>query len=314
MKKDIAYFKLRLKKVCYYLSETIKISLPADKKLNNIQNDLIDNPKILDRVNYYCKDMPKYLTSDDAVEVGKFKKSKSFAYYADTKRIVKNFPKNYKFNYVFGDVVHIPETPSFVKSRPISDGNQNSVLLKLNAIRHYQFLEDKTHFIDKKGVAVWRGHIHQEHRTILVNKFYANELCNIGHCDDEKDYEESYKGFLSVDEQLQYKYIISIEGKDVATNLKWIMSSNSLCFMRKPRFETWYMEGKLVAGVHYVQLKDDFSDLEEKIIYFNKNADEALVIIANAQAYTKQFLDKKTEEVIGVMVAEKYFKMSKQLM
>jgi hypothetical protein len=83
--------------------------------------------------------------------------------------------------------------------------------------------------------------------------------------------------------------------------------------MRRPRYETWFMEGRLQAGFHYVELNDDFSDLEEKVAYYNSNPEEALKIINNAQNYILQFLDEESEEALGVLVAEKYFKASGQL-
>ena len=311
--KDIAYVKQRIKKIYYYLSETIKINLPPNQRVIKLQNSFKDSPEMVDRLNYYCKDLPNFNVSKKATSIHIFKKTKSFAYFADTKRIIRYFSKQFKFDYLFGDIIHIPAIPSFLKSRPISDDNRNSVLLKLNSIRHYQFIDDGTMFVNKKNIAVWRGHIYQEHRQILVDKFHSNKLCDVGHCDDKKSQEASYKGFLSIDEQLTYKYIISVEGKDVATNLKWIMSSNSLCFMRKPRYETWFMEGRLQANHHYVELEDDFSDLEEKISYYNSNPEKALEIISNAQSYILQFLDAESEEALGVLVAEKYFKASGQL-
>ncbi|WP_438467358.1 glycosyl transferase family 90 [Marinomonas sp. PE14-40] len=311
--KDIAYVKQRIKKIYYYLSETVKINLPVEKFHTSDFLDLKKNDYVVDRVNYYCKDQSNFLVSENAVKIANFRKMKSFAYYADTKKIVRRFSKKLKFDFLFGDIIYVPDTPSFLKSRPISNKNQNSILLKLNSIRHYQFVEDKIEFENKNELAVWRGHIHQEHRVLLVEKFHTNRLCNIGHCDEKKAFEASFKGFLSKEEQLKYKYIISVEGKDVATNLKWIMSSNSLCFMCKPRYETWFMEGRLKAGFHYVELKDDFSDLEEKISFYNKNPDKALEIIKNAQTYTKQFLDENMEEIIGLLVAEKYFIQSQQL-
>jgi hypothetical protein len=73
------------------------------------------------------------------------------------------------------------------------------------------------------------------------------------------------------------------------------------------------MEGRLRAGFHYVELNDDFSDLEEKVAYYNSNPEEAHAIIKNAQNYTLQFLDEESEEALGVLVAEKYFKASGQL-
>ena len=38
----------------------------------------------------------------------------------------------------------------------------------------------------------------------------------------------------------------------------WAMSSNSVCVMPKPKYESWFMEGKLKDGVHYIKVKDDF--------------------------------------------------------
>ena len=49
-------------------------------------------------------------------------------------------------------------------------------------------------------------------------------------------------------DNLNYKFILAIEGYDVATNLKWIMSSNSLAVMPRPTYATWFMEGTLIPG------------------------------------------------------------------
>ncbi len=49
--------------------------------------------------------------------------------------------------------------------------------------------------------------------------------------------------FMSIDEQLGHKFIMCIRGNDVATNLKWVMSSSSIAVMPRPDVESWYMEG-----------------------------------------------------------------------
>lgn len=121
-----------------------------------------------------------------------------------------------------------------------------------------------------------------------------------------------HKQFMSVDEQLNYQFVVSVEGVDVATNLKWIMASNSLCLMRRPRFETWFMEGTLVPGYHYVQLRDDHSDLLENVEYYRQHPNEAEAIIANANRYVAQFMDSKREELIALLVVEKYLQLSDQ--
>ena len=112
---------------------------------------------------------------------------------------------------------------------------------------------------------------------------------------------------------MKYRYIISIEGNDVASNLKWIMASNSLCLMPAPVYETWFMEGTLQPGLHYVQLRSDFADLEEKILHYEKHPDQAREIVRNANAYVKQFAHRRREQVLSLLVLYKYFALTGQL-
>lgn len=72
------------------------------------------------------------------------------------------------------------------------------------------------------------------------------------------------------------------------------------------------MEGPLQGGVHYIEIKDDYSDLEEKIRYYSTHPEEAKAIIRNAQAFVDQFRDKEREELISLLVLEKYFRHTRQ--
>jgi hypothetical protein len=92
------------------------------------------------------------------------------------------------------------------------------------------------------------------------------------------------------------------------------MSSNSLAVMPKPKFETWFMEGTLKPNYHYVLIKDDFSDLEERMNYYINHPEEALEIIKNAHEYIDQFRNTKREELISLLVLEKYFYRTGQRM
>jgi hypothetical protein len=83
--------------------------------------------------------------------------------------------------------------------------------------------------------------------------------------------------------------------------------------MVKPTYETWFMEGLLIPNHHYVLLKDDYSDLEEKIKYYSEHIDEALTIIKNANGHVEQFKDQKREDAISLLVLKKYFEKSGQL-
>ncbi len=74
------------------------------------------------------------------------------------------------------------------------------------------------------------------------------------------DLQDTYTG-MSLYDHLHYRYIMALEGNDVATNLKWIMSSNSIAVMPRPTCETWFMEGRLIPNYHYIEIADDFHDL-----------------------------------------------------
>ncbi|MCR9444792.1 glycosyl transferase family 90 [Vibrio alginolyticus] len=306
-------------KLPYYFSNALSILIPrfvyraqAKRLLSNLTE--AEQHRCLERVNYYNKcETPFSVDSREQnySTIDTFKKTKGWTYFFDLRQVVRYFPSSFAFNYINGDVTHIPNVPSFIKSRPIFGNNQNSVVLKLNQVRHFKFIDDPVRYQDKKDMVAWRGVGFQPHRKKVIHAFYNHPQCNIGQTRpvEGKPWE---KGFMSIEEQLQYKFLLCIEGNDVATNLKWAMSSNSLVIMSKPKYETWFMEGKLEAGVHYVEVKDDYSDLPEKMDYYLANEQEALAIIENAHQWVEQFKDKRKERLISLMVADKYFALSQQ--
>jgi hypothetical protein len=137
-------------------------------------------------------------------------------------------------------------------------------------------------------------------------------LCNIGQVNRDNQEGKYLVEKMTIDEQLDYKFILSLEGNDVATNLKWIMSSNSLAVMPRPKFETWFMEGTLVPNYHYILINDDYSDLEERLKYYIEHTEETLGIVSNANEYVNQFRNKKREDVISLLVLDKYFRETGQ--
>ncbi|MGM0569918.1 glycosyl transferase family 90 [Marinobacter sp.] len=268
------------------------------------------------RVSYYNRLAHPVSPSGQWEAISDFSsRGKSRAYCADFEHLIRHFPGHLLVNYRFGDITEFQPEPTLLKSRPITSTslNENSLLLKLNSVRHYRFYRDTQPFRAKKPLAVWRGKSNRDHRIEFARQFMDTPRCNIG-CTQHKepDPQPWHKPFMSVQQQLNYRYIVSLEGIDVATNLKWIMASNSLCLMRRPRYETWFMEGTLVPGYHYVELRDDHSDLPEKIEYYCRHPEEAEAIIANAQRHVARFTDRRKEDLIGLLVIERLFQLSGQ--
>lgn len=307
-------------KLRYYLKFMISELVPSSyfrREYKSLRKELykpdIDNLEA--RISYYNQ-LNNYFDTNNGKVISALKiKDAGSSYYIDFKEIIRVFDRNNKYHHLFGDVIHIPDKPTFVKSRPIGKNNHNSILLKLNKMRHFKFVNDQIPFNKKSNLAIFRGGISPSKvkRWQFVEKNFNKRLCDIGNTSSKYKNTKYYKKPTPIHKQLTNKFIISVEGIDVATNLKWIMSSNSLCLMTKPTFETWFMEGILIPDYHYVLIKDDYSDLEEKISYYIDNESEAIEIITNANNYTKQFSNLKQEKLIQLLVAEKYFRFSNQI-
>ncbi|MBC2772515.1 lipopolysaccharide biosynthesis protein [Rhizobium sp. AQ_MP] len=299
----------------YYAAGITRHALPRSwflQKSRAILRDLEDAPELADlvgRANYYnrlSRDAAKPGVRLDAVDRGQSR------YYLDLDEYLRYFDRHLKIDYLFGDVTWVPSSPCLVKSRPTDQPNANSVLLNLDKLRHFRFPRDETPWESKKPLAVWRGAPNNPLRIELIKRHRNSVVADVGQVNETIE-GLAPKGFLSPRQQMGYRYIISIEGFDVATNLKWIMASGSVCLMPKGRFETWFREGALIPDHHFVELRPDFSDLEDQIASLEKNPQWAQDIVANANAYVASFSDRETERKVSLLVLQKYFEATGQL-
>lgn len=304
-----------INRVRYYATGIARHALPREwflQRSKSILRDLEDAPELdeLVRRANYCNKLGHGAAKPgvrlDAVDRGRSR------YYLDLDEYLRYFPTQLKVNYLFGDVTWVPNAPSLVKSRPTDGENGNSVLLNLDKLRHFRLCYDDTPWEKKKPMAVWRGALNNPLRSELLRRHHESAFADVGHVGDTKEGFRS-KGFLSPQDQMGYRYILSIEGFDVATNLKWIMASGSVCVMPKGRYETWFMEGGLIPDCHFVEVRPDFSDLEDKIAALERDPLWAQDIVANANAYVASFCDRKTERKISLLVLQKYFEATGQL-
>ncbi len=310
-------FKHKNNKFTYYLRGYVLDILPKfwsrlqlRGKLNSINK--YNRAYIEDRVNYYNKLDGVTELPAESTALADFKRSDwKKTYYLDTHEFTRFFPAHFRICPLYGDITYVPDAPSITKSRPIRGNNANSVILKLSKIRHYMFVNDNRRFEDKKDMLVGRSNAMQEHRVRFLNQYIDNPLCDVGQVNLYRN-EHLIRKRLTVDEHLNYKFILCLEGNDVASNLKWVMSSQSIAVMPEPIYETWFMEGRLIPNYHYIRINDDYSDLEERLNYYIQHTDEALEIIRHANEYVLPFRNKKQEALISILVLKKYFEKTGQ--
>ncbi|MDE7412077.1 MAG: lipopolysaccharide A protein [Paramuribaculum sp.] len=311
------------KRLRYYGGNFARYFLPSgwwrimyQRKIKRLTPDEL--ARMEKRVKYYIN-LPEGASYNPktAVEVGNFhfpyKAKKKFSgYFFDLFELVRCGNRNNKFNYLFGDIREETDCACFVKSRPVSAGTSLSVITRLDGLRHFAFISDTRDYKSKKDMLVFRNVVqHQPWRTAFLRLYHNHPMVDAGQVNhDMAENPAHIKPRLSIEEQLEYKFICCIEGHDVATNLKWVMSSNSIAVMPRPRIESWYMEGTLKGDYHYIEVKPDYSDVIDKIQYYIDHPEEAEAIISHAHEYVNQFRDTRRELLIGRMVAMRYFQLT----
>ena len=279
-------------------------------KINkNRKTQIIVSDAESDRINHYIK-IDSTFTLDQPKQVNEVSRFSRTGYAYDWYRIFDQADTRL-CAFRFGEISSVIHQPSFCKSRPITSDNCNNILMPFNTVRHFRFVNDHREFTKKLNAAVWRGAAYQEKRKTFLNITREIELCNTA---DTSRYSARSlfgqpKNYLSLKQQLNYKFIFAIEGNDVATNLKWAMSSNSAVIMPRPTNETWFCESLLEPGRHFIEIRPDYADIEEKLTYYLDHPLETQEIISEANDFCRPFRNLKRQFDIATVVAEKYFSL-----
>jgi hypothetical protein len=112
-------------------------------------------------------------------------------------------------------------------------------------------------------------------------------------------------------EQIQhYKVIISMEGNDVASGLKWSLLSESVVLMPPPTRTSWAMEELLEPWVHYIPMHPNGSNAEEMIQWVGQNDEKAHRIAERGRLFIYDLLyhpdAARDEREVKTEIARRY--------
>lgn len=235
----------------------------------------------------------------------------SCSYRDDFRPYRRYFAPQSKISYQMGPGSLAGDCPMLVKSRSIHSVSDKTVLFKFDAEKLYPRIRDARRFAEKTPLAANAG----QNRDCVHHQNGGDQRSD--RCSDPAmDISSSCylrKPSLSRRQLLEFRYILFHQNVACSCNPKWIMSSQSLCVMPQPAHETWLMEGCLRPNYHYVAVKQDLSDLVEKVVYYNDHPLEAEDIIHNANVYAGRFDDEPSERLIGFLVLIKYLFLSGQI-
>ena len=159
----------------------------------------------------------------------------------------------------------------------------------------------------KQDNVVWRGATTGEaQRVNFVKNYFDKYDVAFATIKQKPEMIHFKKKKVSIKDQLNYKFIVSLEGNDVASNLRWVLASNSIPIMTKPYWQSWIMEERLKPNVHYLELNPDLSNLEELLAWAADNDGQCQQIAENGKNYMAQFLDEKNDLPIQKLLLEEF--------
>lgn len=114
--------------------------------------------------------------------------------------------------------------------------------------------------------------------------------------------------FVHLHDHCKYKFLVDMPGTGWSGRLKHLLCLGSVVFVFQRRFHEYWMS-EFVPNVHYISIKEDGSDLVEKVNYLKSNPDIATSIaLACAQqsriVFSKVRMDKYYANVITEYVTK----------
>lgn len=89
-------------------------------------------------------------------------------------------------------------------------------------------------------------------------------------------------------EMLRYKYLLDVDGEVNAwSGLYWKLLSNSVVFKVESHWEQWYYKD-LKEWIHYIPVKSDLTDIEEKFNWAISHDEDCRLISKNATEFAKR--------------------------
>lgn len=174
--------------------------------------------------------------------------------------------------------------------------------------------EEIVEWKDKKNVALFRGsstgccmNLNND-RIRLAQEAYDNVYDNldvkltkitnrIKICDYkiqlvENKYDHLLGNFMTISEQLNYKYIFNIQGNAQAYRYSTEFSKGSVILNIQSKYYMWF-EKLLVNKKNYILINNDFSNLKSELKFLNKNDKKANTIAKNGNEFFKTWINKE---------------------
>lgn len=129
------------------------------------------------------------------------------------------------------------------------------------------------------GITKWNTRVRKEFRNKYLSTIEPHKL------------PFGLVSFLSPEEQAGYKYIVNVDGHSAAYRFGLELSTGSVVLKADSKYITWFQK-YLLPYYHYIPIKSDLSDLEEKIDWCISHENECERIAKNSKEFYQKYLTK----------------------
>lgn len=156
---------------------------------------------------------------------------------------------------------------------------KNNIRIRLAKMNRENVLDDDgLPFIDA-GITTWNNRPRKEQEAQYLTTIEKKEM-DIGTVPS-----------LSPEQQSEYKYVINVDGHVSAYRLSLEMRMGSVVLLAGSKYRMWYHD-YIQPWVHYVPVKEDLSDLYEKVKWCKEHDAECQQIVKNATEFNRVYLNK----------------------
>lgn len=168
---------------------------------------------------------------------------------------------------------------------------------------------------DRKNCVIWRGmgtgcgndfetnmRLKLSKLSQTLNKDYLDagivkltkrdkKLFNKKYVEFQKDIDIKYSNYIDRYEQMNYKFTINIEGNSSAYRYGSLFNLGFCILNVESDYKLWF-EQWLIPYTHYIPIKHNLDDLEEKIKWCLDNDDKCYKISKNAMEFYNKYFNK----------------------
>lgn len=220
--------------------------------------------------------------------------------YESRNKIVRPIVRSYNIDgYV--SMRDMMDTPSTIIRFNRPYGTNYGVLWPLPSYDAQNLVSDTIGWDEKEDVLFWRGatsgtiddrinpirYINSRDWPIKTDCYFSTVIQG-----RENDVDGVLGSYTPIDEWFRYKYLLNLHGNDVSSSFPFTLYSNSVALHPYPfKWEVIYYGDGIKPWVHFIPLRHDLSDLEEKLIWCKNNDDECKRIAERATNYMRPYTD-----------------------